>query len=173
MKAGARRHVQVAVAITSLAMMAGALWPSPASADDAARISRLESEIQLLRTQIDEQARRIQRLEAELNRRGGGAAVEPRSRPRAGAVPTERAASTAPQPWHAADAWTRVEKGMTADQVTATLGTPTAVEAVDSLKTLFYRGAGPGGAELSGHVNLRDDRVVAVSKPEFQATPNP
>jgi hypothetical protein len=167
------RRAQLASIVALVGMAAVAPWPPPASADDAARISRLESEIQLLRTQVDEQSRRIQRLEAELNRRGGGTAVEPRPRPRAGAVPSERAAPTAPQPWHATDAWARVEKGMTADRVTAILGTPTAVEAVGSLKTLFYRGAGPGGAELSGHVNLRDDRVVAVSTPAFQAAPNP
>jgi hypothetical protein len=161
------------MAAASIAMAAVALWSAPAIADDAARISRLESEIQLLRSQIDEQSRRIQRLEAELNRRAGAPPVERRPRPRAGDGPAERAASTGRQPWHSADAWARVEKGMTADQVAAILGTPTAVESVDSLKTLFYRGAAPGGGALSGLVNLRDDRVVAIGKPGFQATPNP
>jgi cell division protein FtsB len=172
MKPG-RRRAQLAVVVASLGMAAVALAPHSASADDAARISRLESEIQLLRTQIDEQSRRIQRLEAELKRRADGPAVEPRARTRDGEMRAERTASARPLPWHAAEAWARIEKGMTADEVTAMLGAPTAVESVDSLKTLFYRGAGPGGAALSGHVNLRDDRVVAVSKPEFQAKPNP
>ena len=56
---------------------------------------------------------------------------------------------------------------MTAEEVTAILGAPTAAESVDALKTLFYRGPTPRAATLSGIVNLRDDRVVAVVKPAF------
>ena len=63
--------------------------------------------------------------------------------------------------------WDRVAKGMSAEQVIAILGEPTAAESVDGFKTLFYRGLAPGGATLSGLVNLRDDRVVAVVKPAF------
>jgi hypothetical protein len=140
---------------------------APALADDGARISRLESEIQLLRTQIDAQNRRIRKLEADLARRSGKAPASPAS-PRAGDdKPTSSPAPAGPQPWHAAAAWDRVAKGMTADQVTAILGAPTAAESVDALKTLFYRGSTPAGASLSGMVNLRDERVVAVVKPAF------
>lgn len=140
---------------------------APALADDGARISRLESEIQLLRTQIDEQNRRIRKLEADLARRLGTAPASPAS-PRAdGDKRSSQPLPAGPQPWHAAAAWDRVAKGMTADQVTAILGVPTAAESVDALKTLFYRGSTPAGATLSGIVNLRDDRVVAVVKPAF------
>jgi hypothetical protein len=38
---------------------------------------------------------------------------------------------------------------------------------VDGFKTLFYRGTAASGASLDGIVNLRDERVVAVVKPEF------
>lgn len=139
---------------------------TPALADDGARISRLESEIQQLRTQIDEQNRRIRKLEADLARRSGTAPASPAS-PRAGDKLSSPPAPAGPQPWHAAAAWNRVAKGMTAEQVTAILGAPTAAESVDALKTLFYRGSTPAGASLSGIVNLRDDRVVAVVKPAF------
>jgi hypothetical protein len=139
----------------------------PASADDVARISRLESEIQQLRAQLDEQGRRIQRLEAELARRSGtppaSAAAKVRSEDRRTSPP----AAAGPQPWHARANWERVAKGMSAEQVTAILGEPTAVEAIDGFKTLFYRGATTGGATLNGLVNLRDDRVVAIVQPAF------
>ena len=138
-----------------------------AIADDGARISRLESEIQQLRTQIDAQNRRIRKLEAELSRRSGKAPESPESPPAGGDEPASQPAPAGPQPWHAAAAWDRVAKGMTADQVTAILGAPTAAESVDALKTLFYRGPTPAGGSLSGIVNLRDDRVVAVVKPAF------
>jgi len=138
-----------------------ALVPAVAGADESARISRLETEIQQLRSQIDEQNRRIQRLEAELDRRAGTPAVSTQSRKPALAPQGAALASTKPQPWHQPAAWERVEKGMTVEQVTKILGEPSAVESIDAFKTLFYRGA------VSGHVNFRDDRVVAVSKPSF------
>lgn len=144
-----------------------ALTPPAASADDAARISRLESEIQLLRTQIDEQNRRIQRLEAELSRRGSAPVLAPQPRPRANESRTDPPAATARLPWHSPAAWDRVAKGMNAEEVTAILGEPAAVESLESFQTLFYRGTVPGGSAVSGHVNLRDGRVVAVSKPKF------
>jgi len=140
---------------------------APAIADDGARISRLETEIQLLRTQIDEQNRRIRKLEDQLARRSGTAPARPASPRPAGDEPISQPLPAGPQPWHAAAAWDRVAKGMTAEQVTAILGAPTAAESVDALKTLFYRGLTPAGASLSGIVNLRDDRVVAVVKPAF------
>jgi hypothetical protein len=140
------------------------LAPSASMADDAARISRLESEIQQLRRQVDEQNRRIQRLEEALKQRGAdrGAAPAPRRPP-----PAPAAAITGREPWQSAAAWDRVAKGMTSAEVAEILGTPTSVDALAALKTMFYRGTTAQGAELSGHVNLREDRVVAVSKPAF------
>ena len=139
----------------------------PALADDGARISRLESEIQQLRSQIDEQNRRIRRLEADLARRSGTTRASPAPKPEAGDTNVNRPAPAGPQPWHAVTAWNRVAKGMTAEQVTAILGAPTAAESVDEFKTLFYRGTTPAGVSLNGLVNLREDRVVAVVKPAF------
>ena len=136
-----------------------------AVADDAARISRLETEIQQLRTLVNEQARRIQRLEGELNRRAGSS--EPQPRPRVGAMRTDAPPSAARQPWHGAAAWDRVAVGMSAEEVTQILGEPTSAESIGALKTLFYRGAVPGGPTVSGHVNFKDGGVVAVSKPAF------
>jgi hypothetical protein len=138
-----------------------------ALADEAARISRLESEIQQLRTQIDEQSRRIQRLEAELARRGGTLPASPPPKRYLDEQRANRPAALSPQPWHSSAAWDRVAKGMKTEEVLAVLGEPTAVESVDALKTLFFRGTTPAGAAVNGLVNLRDERVVAVVKPDF------
>ena len=94
---------------------------SPALADDAARVSRLESEIQQLRTQVDEQNRRIQRLEAELARRSGGKEASQPAKPVAGVSRARPAAASGPQPWHAPAPWGRVAKGMSAPEVIAIL----------------------------------------------------
>lgn len=138
-----------------------------AVADDAARISRLETEIQQLRTLINEQARRIQRLEDELIRRAGSSEPQPRPRPRVGEMRTDAPLSASRQPWHGAAAWERVAAGMSAQEVTQILGEPTSAESVGVLKTFFYRGAVPGRPPVSGHVNFKDGVVVAVSKPAF------
>jgi uncharacterized membrane protein len=159
MNPGAPLRCAIFVIVASVAL--------PALADDGARISRLESEIQQLRTQIDEQNRRIRKLEADLARRTGAAPERPASTRAGGDKPASRPAPAGPQPWHAAAAWDRVAKGMTSEEVMAILGAPTAAESVDALKTLFYRGSTPAGASLSGIVNLREDRVVAVVKPSF------
>jgi hypothetical protein len=56
---------------------------------------------------------------------------------------------------------------MSAEEVTQILGEPTTAESIGVLKTLFYRGAVPGGPPVSGHVNFKDGRVVAILKPAF------
>jgi hypothetical protein len=159
MNAGAKLRCAIFVIVATVA--------TSALANDGARISRLESEIQQLRTQIDAQNRRIRKLEAELGRRPGKAPAGPESPPAGSDEPASQPAPAGPQPWHAAAAWDRVAKGMTANEVTAILGAPTAAESVDALKTLFYRGPTAAGGNLSGMVNLREDRVVAVVKPAF------
>ena len=136
-----RTTAPIRCAIFAIAVVAA----GPAFADDGARISRLESEIQQLRARIDEQDRRIQRLEAELARRSGTPPAGSVSKPRVDDSRINRPAATGPQPWHARANWERVAKGMSVEQVTAILGEPTAVESVDGFKTLFYRECGSGG----------------------------
>jgi hypothetical protein len=139
-------------------------FPAIVLADDSARISLLESEIRQLRIRIDEQNRRILRLEEELRARGGNLPARPMPRIQDRGV---SAVATGKQPWHAPEAWSRVKDGMTPAEVTAILGEPTAVEGVDAYKTLFYRGTVAGSVPLSGIVNFKDDRVVAVRAPNF------
>ena len=150
--------------VQSVAMLAA---PVAAFGDDATRISQLESEIQQLRRQIDEQNRRIQRLEDALAVRGESTIGAPQLRRSSNGAPVPASPSNVRQLWHTPDAWMRVSPGMTSVQVTAILGQPTSVDAVDALKTMFYRGTTPDGVQLSGLVNLRDDHVVAVNKPAF------
>ena len=132
-------------------------------ADDAARISFLESEIQRLRNQLDEQNRRIERLEAALAQRGVTVPGRPAERRAETTAAAKKAAG--PLPWHTPANWERVVRGMTQAEVTKVLGEPTTVQAVDNYKTLFYSGVTPEGRTLNGLVNLRDEHVVAVKKP--------
>lgn len=155
------------VAITACAL-AIVLLPAPSRADDATRIRFLEAEIQKLRTQLGEQDRRIQRLEAELERRGSTTAPDLNTRRPADPATIESPKAAGPLPWHSAEAWDRIAKGMSQDEVTGILGAPTEIEAVDTYKTLFYRRVTADGGAISGHVNLHDDRVIAIKKPASQ-----
>jgi hypothetical protein len=157
------RSIRFFIALIPSALMLGAN-PTRALADDAARISRLESEIQLLRTQIDAQHRRILRLEDELSRHSGSKPVP--------AVPEARESrtlnmATDPLPWHSPASWGRVKQGMSEAEVTNVLGEPTHRDSMEQFKTLFYDGQSVDSRPIRGHVNFRDGRVVAVNKPKF------
>lgn len=134
-----------------------------ARADDSTRINNLESEIQRLRTQVAEQNRRIQRLEAQLEQ-GYIAVPDYKAGRRTESATSESAVPAGPLPWQSPEAWQRIAIGMTQEEAITILGEPTALEAVDNYKTLFYSDAAAGG-DISGHVNLKDDVVVAIKKP--------
>lgn len=141
-----------------------ALTVGSAQADDTGRIAYLESEIQRLRTQLAEQNRRIQRLEAQLEQMGGATMTDPRRPISVDGPDNGRPAASGPLPWHSSEAWEQLAVGMSQSEVIAILGDPTALEAVDNYKTLFYSDGAAGG-EISGHVNLKDDLVVAIKVP--------
>ena len=149
----------------TLCVLAGGMYATAAFADDAARISHLESEIQQLRTRVAEQDRRIQRLEARLDQQGAVPVPDFKPGRRTESAPVDGAAAAGPFPWESPKAWKRIVIGMTEAEVAQILGEPTAVETVDNYKTLFYSDAGTGGNSINGHVNLKDDVVVAIKRP--------
>lgn len=162
-----RQILRALIIATSVCVSTAGVTPRLALADDASRISQLELEIQRLRTLIDDQSRRIQRLEEELRRRQSPGFIETTPEERAQGGLTSAPPSTKPLPWHAAKSWARVARGMSETEVTGILGPPASVESISSLKTLFYRGTVAGVGSVSGIVNLRDGRVVAVNAPEL------
>ena len=158
----ARLALRTPLVALACALMAG-LAPVSARSDDAARINFLESEIQRLRNQLDEQNRRIEWLEAALAQRGAAVPGRPSDRRLDATAASPKA--TGPQPWHSLENWDRVTKGMTQEEVVKVLGEPTTVQSVDNYKTLFYSGVTRDGRTLNGLVNMRDERVVAVKNP--------
>ncbi|MGH8221381.1 MAG: hypothetical protein ACREQZ_00260 [Woeseiaceae bacterium] len=157
-----------ALVVTIAALLTAGPTSTPARAHDSARISQLESTIQQLRIRLDEQQRRIERLENELKGRTGELLVPtiPR-RPAGAAKATAKATAKDPLPWHSPEPWSLVKPGMSHEEVVAILGEPTSADSLDNYRSLFYRGTAPNGAELNGHVNLRDGQVVAVKAPDF------
>jgi|GEM_PF-994853 len=136
----------------------------PAAAQtDRLRIEELRQDIRRLERTIQEQARRIDRLERQLAQAG---------RPTAPA--TGRGADGVPagafETWIAPERWDRVREGMTAQEVISILGPPTAVrpDGTSPTRTLFYTLQIGDTAFLSGTVRLENDRVRAVERPTLR-----
>jgi len=69
--------------------------------------------------------------------------------------------------WITPHNWSRLQEGMSQQQVQRFLGPPTSMESVGSYRTLFYRGEVPGSGFISGNVKLNDDRVWDINVPVF------
>ena len=140
---------------------------TPAQTSPQSRDRRLEealTDIALLKRVVKEQDRRIADLEKALRTvQARGAAERPPVVEEKVKVPPRPLAA----PWHNPQAWARVTEGMSRSQVEEILGKPTSVDAVIDYQTLNYKGDTPGGGVLTGSVKLTDDRVTAVSPPDF------
>ena len=125
------------------------------------RLDEALSEITLLKRTVRDQDRRIAELEKALRtiQQAEGVAV------------VEGKVKVTPKPllapWQNPLAWARVQEGMSRAQVEEILGKPTSVDAVIDYQTLNYKGDTPGSSLLTGSVKLTDDRVTAVTPPEF------
>ena|SRR5579871_1638446 len=137
---------------------------APPQASSQSRDRRLEealTDIALLKRLVREQDRRIADLEKALRTlQSGGTPAVPEEKVK---VPPKPIAA----PWHNPQAWAKVQEGMSRTQVEEILGKPTSVDAVIDYQTLNYKGETPSGAVLAGNVKLADDRVTAVSPPDF------
>ena len=125
------------------------------------RLDEALSDIALLKRLVKEQDRKIADLEKTLRALQAVApATAAEVKPRVIVKPTTAR-------WQNPLAWAQLREGMSRAQVEEILGKPTSVEAVIDYQTLNYKGDAPGGGVLIGAVKLTDDRVSAVSLPEF------
>jgi hypothetical protein len=112
---------------------------------------------------VREQGRRIADLEKTLH------TLQPEAPPAAPAV--EVRPRVAPKAlaarWQNPLAWAQIQEGLSRAQVEEILGKPTTVDAVIDYQTLNYKGDTTAGGVLTGSVKLTDDRVSAVTPPEF------
>lgn len=137
---------------------------TPAQTRDR-RLEDALTDITLLKRLVKEQDRRIADLEKTLRTLQTGAGVNPEGPggdARLKVIPKAPAAR-----WQNPLAWKQIQEGMSRAQVEELLGKPASVDAVIDYQTLAYKGDVPGGGVLSGTVKLTDDRVSAVSPPDF------
>ncbi len=124
------------------------------------RLDEALTDISLLKRLVKEQDRRIADLEKALHN----------LQPAAPAAAVDAMPKVAPKPaarWHDPLAWAQIQEGMSRAQVEGILGKPTSVDAVIDDQTLNYKGDLQGNGVLTGSVRLTDDRVSAVSPPDF------
>jgi hypothetical protein len=135
--------------------------PQTASQSRDRRLEDALTDIANLKRTIREQDHRIADLEKSLHtlQQGTGVAVV---EGKVKVTPKPLAA-----PWQNPLAWSRVQVGDSRTQVEEILGKPTSVDAVIDYQTLNYKGETSGGGVLTGSVKLTDDRVTAVTPPEF------
>lgn len=152
-------HVQALLATVMLAVAQSSM-----AADDY-KVIKLEQDVRRLEQQVRDLSRQV----AEL-RRVAGTSADP--------VPAA-ASQEAPEPsgspppdsllWLQAKNWQRVKIGMSEFEVIDALGPPTSTRAGDAgARVLFYALEIGTGNFLSGSVELRDQRVVDISKPELK-----
>lgn len=129
---------------------------------DALKISQLEQDVRELKRQTDQQARRIDNLESEIERSRATLAPGPE---RSGA----RAAVTQPT-WLQIANWDRLKPGMTELEAIQLLGPPSTLRkaAAGDTQTLLYALEIGVGSFLVGSVTLIDKRVSEVIKPALQ-----
>lgn len=143
-----------------LGLIASAIFgqSTPAPARDR-RLEEALTDISLLKRLVKDQDRRIADLEKALHN------LQP-----APAAAAEAAPKVVPKPpavrWQNPRAWAQIQEGMSRAQVEDILGKATSVDAVIDYQTLNYKD-GSGASPLSGSVKLTDDRVSAVSPPDF------
>jgi predicted RNase H-like nuclease (RuvC/YqgF family) len=132
--------------------------PVPAQVVDDLRVRQLESEVNRLQRELDEQSRRIDELE-----RGArtGALT-----PRGPATPPAEREDRSPA-WLLSTNWDRVKPGMKELDVIALLGRPTSVraDADGKRRSLMYAMELGPNAILAGSVSLGDTGVAEIHKP--------
>ncbi len=143
-------------------MVAAVTFSMPALAQlpvDDLRVRQLESEVQRLQRQLDEQARRIQMLEQSARL----ATTSPQLSAPSNAPLVE---NTSPA-WLVPESWDRIKRGMTTLQVIAVLGRPTSARDADDGKgrIFFYAMELAPGALLGGTIRLDDSGVVEINRP--------
>lgn len=127
-----------------------------------ATIENLRKEIRLLKKEITEQNKRIERLEQELINLKNFLKLKAESKEIQSPVVYSTGSG-----WKEPSNWDRIRDGMSEKQVVSILGKPTSIEDSGVFRTLFYQGEVSGSGYISGNVKLTDDRVYFINKPVF------
>jgi hypothetical protein len=108
--------------------------------------------------------RDLSRQIAEL-RRQAGMSASPTPPPERRDLATPSGSPSGSPPWLQAEAWQRLQMGMSELQVIDTLGPPTSTRDATEVgtKVLFYAMEIGAGSFLSGSVEMRDRRVVKIT----------
>lgn len=165
--------------VLAVAIAAACLLGVPKVQADSKSTDALERQVQELSRQVGTLVQRVHVLEGNLAKlkavktppaQPAAPAVQPAAAPAAAApatvpaptspAPAAAAAVAAPQPPTPAEAWKKVEEGMTEEQITGLLGAPSAKFKLGGQTVWYYNYPGVG----SGSIAFYDDGHVASSQ---------
>jgi hypothetical protein len=134
----------------------------PGVAADDFKVIELEQDMIELERRVEALSRDVEQLQ----QRGSERAM-PQAAPAGADCP---AAQPCSPPWLSVSSWERVRSGMSEFEVIGILGPPSSVRgAADSpTRTLMYAMEIGSSAFLSGRVDLKDRRVIAVQVPALR-----
>ena len=149
-----------AIAIVTMICVSIASIPTAFGQDTI--LEDIKNEIKLLKKTINEQNKRIERLERELVNLKGLLSLKVDSKE------TQRlVVDSIVGGWKKPSNWARIRRGMSEKQVVSILGKPTSIKDTGPFRTLFYQADVSGSGFVSGNVKLTDDRVYSINKPVF------
>jgi hypothetical protein len=142
---------------TILAGLLMAVCLTCAAADDDFKVLRLEQQVLELERKVDDLSRQI----ADLRQRS--ASTTPGPATRSSPVPIDTR-------WLSVANWSRVRPGMSEFEVIDILGPPTTLRGARDApqRTLMYATEIGSASFLSGNVEMKDGRVVAVNLPTLR-----
>ena len=149
-----------AIAIVTMICVSIASIPTAFGQDTI--LEDIKNEIKLLKKTINEQNKRIERIERELVNLKSLLNLEVDSK-----KTQRRVVGSTVGGWKKKSNWARIRDGMSGRQVISILGKPTSLKDTGSFRTLFYQGEVSGSGFVSGNVKLTDDRVYSINKPVF------
>ena len=150
-----------AIAIVTMICVSIASIPTAFGQDTI--LEDIKNEIKLLKKTINEQNKRIERLERELVNLKALLSLKVDSKETQRLVVDSTVGG-----WKKPSNWARILRGMSEKQVVSILGKPTSIKDIGgSYRTLFYQGEVSGSGFVSGNVKLSEDRVYSINKPVF------
>ena len=150
-----------AIAIVTMICVSIASIPTAFGQDTI--LEDIKNEIKLLKKTINEQNKRIERIERELVNLKALLSLKVDSK-----KTQRRIVGSTVGGWKKKSNWARIRDGMSEKQVISILGKPTSIKDLGGgLRTLFYQGEVSGSGYVSGNVKLADDRVWLINVPVF------
>jgi hypothetical protein len=152
-----------------MVLVAPALCPQLAAAQDSVQVARLEQEVRQLQREVLNLSQLVSELRTRVERSAYATAPPAPVPPRATNESTRAAAANqADARWVDAGQWRQLRPGMSELEIIELLGPPTSMRAQDGERVLLYALEIGNSGFLAGSVTLRDRAAVSIETPTLK-----